>query len=250
MTIAKDAAKAAANDAAKDAAKGDATILHIGLGSFHRAHQAVYLDRLRGQGDMAWTIVAGNIRDDLPETMAALIAQQGQYTLETVSPAGERQYRRIRAIREVLAFDPSLARMIEVGADASTRIISCTVTEAGYYLDDRNRLDASHADLRADLETGSTRTLYGALAAILRQRLRQGGAPVTLLNCDNLRSNGTRLREGLWTFWPAVVRPICGPGQRPPPEAPATWLTASHRGRRPSWPRACWRPPAGPIRRR
>ena len=176
------------------------TLLHIGLGSFHRAHQAVYLHRLRETGDRSWSIVGGNLRDDMPETLAALVSQQGEYTLETVSPAGERAYQRIRSIREVIAFDPTLRRLIEVGAAASTRIISCTVTEAGYYLDAKNRLDASHAELRADLDDGGHRTIYGALAAILRERLQRGGAAVTLLNCDNLRSNGTRLRGGLLDF--------------------------------------------------
>lgn len=176
------------------------TILHIGLGSFHRAHQAVYLQALHDAGDTTWSIVGGNIRDDMPDTMAALIAQQGEYTVETISPAGERRYERIAVIREVIPFDPNLARLIEVGADPSTRIVSCTVTEAGYYLDTKNRLDPSHADLRLDLEAGGTRTIYGALAAILKERLKQGGSPVTLLNCDNLRSNGTRLRAGLLDF--------------------------------------------------
>ncbi len=182
------------------AAGGGSTILHIGLGSFHRAHQAVYLDTLRKTGDTSWSFVGGNIRNDMHETMAALIAQQGEYTLETVSPAGKRAYQRISAIREVIPFDPTLARLIEVGAAATTRIISFTVTEAGYYLDHRNLLDDSHADLREDLDTGSNRTIYGALTAILRERVRQGGAPVTLLNCDNLRSNGTKLRAGLLDF--------------------------------------------------
>lgn len=176
------------------------TILHIGLGAFHRAHQAVYLHLLREAGDTDWAIVGGNLRDDQPETMAALIAQQGQYTVETVSPEGVRQYQRIASIRAVLPFDPALRQLIEVGADAATRIISCTVTEAGYYLDLRHRLDPTHADLGADLEDGGHRTLYGALTAILRERLRRGGAPVTLLSCDNLRSNGTRLRGGLLEF--------------------------------------------------
>ena len=176
------------------------TILHIGLGSFHRAHQAVYLHRLRESGDRSWSIVGGNIRNDMAETMAALIAQRGEYTLETVSPAGERRYERIRSIREVIPFDASLARLIEVGADATTRIISFTVTEAGYYLDAKNSLDLSYADLRADLEGGACGTIYGAIAAILRERMQRGGAPVTLLNCDNLRSNGTRFRAGLLEF--------------------------------------------------
>ncbi|WP_418320961.1 D-arabinitol 4-dehydrogenase [Piscinibacter sakaiensis] len=183
-----------------DASGAGGTILHIGVGSFHRAHQAVYLDALRKSGDTRWAIVGGNIRNDMQETMAALAEQQGQYTLETVSPVGERRYERIEAIREVIPFDPQLTRLVEVGADAATRIISFTVTEAGYYLDGKNRLDAGHADLRADLESGSTRTIYGALTAILRQRVVNGGAPVTLLNCDNLRSNGARLRAGLLDF--------------------------------------------------
>jgi D-arabinitol 4-dehydrogenase len=186
--------------ASQSAPTGGATILHIGLGSFHRAHQALYLNALHEAGDHSWSIVGGNIRDDLPATMAAQIAQHGEYTLETVSPAGERRYQRIRSIREVIAFDPSLARLIEVGADAATRIISCTVTEAGYYLDSNNHLDPSHADLRADLDGGGCRTIYGALTAILRERVKRGGAPVTLLNCDNLRSNGSRLRAGLLDF--------------------------------------------------
>jgi D-arabinitol 4-dehydrogenase len=176
------------------------TILHIGLGSFHRAHQAVYLHHLRESGERSWSIVAGNIRNDMADTMAALIAQQGEYTLETVSPAGERHYERIRSIREVIPFDPSLARLIEVGAEPSTRIISFTVTEAGYYLDGRNKLDLNHADLRADLEGDAGGTIYGAVSAILRERLKRGGAPVTLLNCDNLRSNGTRFLAGLVDF--------------------------------------------------
>jgi D-arabinitol 4-dehydrogenase len=175
-------------------------ILHIGLGSFHRAHQAVYLHELRETGDRGWAIVGGNIRNDMADTMAGLAAQNGEYTLETVSPAGIRRYERIRAIHEVIPFDASLARLIEVGADPATRIISFTVTEAGYYLDAKNKLDLSYADLRADLDGGARGTIYGAITAILRERMTRGGAPVTLLNCDNLRSNGTRFRAGLLDF--------------------------------------------------
>ena len=176
------------------------TILHIGLGSFHRAHQAAYLHALRESGDLSWSIVGGNIRNDMPETLAALAAQQGQYTLETVSPEGQRRYERIGSIREVVAFDASLARLIEVGADSTTRIISFTVTEAGYYLDAKNQLDAEQADVHADITGYTSHTIYGAIANILRERLRRGGAPVTLLTCDNLRNNGTRFRAGLLDF--------------------------------------------------
>ncbi len=175
-------------------------ILHLGLGSFHRAHQAVYLHRLIESGDAGWSIAGGNIRPDMADTMAALIRQHGEYTLETVSPSGVRDFERIRSIKQVIPFDAALSGLIEIGARPSTRIISFTVTEAGYYLDAQNRLDSSLADIRSDLD-GTTRcTIYGAIAAILRERMARASGPVTLLNCDNLRSNGERFRAGLLDF--------------------------------------------------
>jgi D-arabinitol 4-dehydrogenase len=168
------------------------TILHIGLGSFARAHQAVYLHHLRESGDRSWRIVGGNIRDDMAETMAALSTQGGQYTLETITPAGERAYERITSIERVITYTPDLAELIAAGADAATRIVSFTVTEAGYYLDAKD-----HLDLQA-VRAGST--IYSALTAILRARMQANAGPVTLLNCDNLRHNGDRSRSGLMQF--------------------------------------------------
>ncbi|HUN90758.1 MAG TPA: D-arabinitol 4-dehydrogenase [Burkholderiaceae bacterium] len=175
-------------------------ILHLGLGSFHRAHQAVYLQDLIDSGDTRWSIAGGNLRPDQPQVMAALQAQGGAYTLETVSPAGERAYRKITSIRRIVPYEPSLAGLIEAGAAPSTRIISFTVTEAGYYLDSKNRLQPHFPDLASDL-AGTTRvTIYGALETILDERMRRGAGGVTLLNCDNLRSNGERFHAGFADF--------------------------------------------------
>ncbi len=71
-------------------------ILHLGLGSFHRAHQAVYLQALHDKGDTRWVLAGGHLRNDMVDTTAALVAQGGAYTLETVTPAGERRYQKIR----------------------------------------------------------------------------------------------------------------------------------------------------------
>jgi D-arabinitol 4-dehydrogenase len=179
-------------------------MLHLGLGSFHRAHQALYLHQLQESGDRRWTLAAGNIRPDMPETLAALAQQQGAYTLETVTPQGDYSYTRITAIAQVLPWDAQLSSLLDVGANAATRIISFTVTEAGYYVDATGALDLSFADLQADLDAlragraGST--IYGALCGILRARMQGGAGPVTLLNCDNLRHNGERARSGLLQF--------------------------------------------------
>jgi len=185
-------------------------VLHLGLGSFHRAHQAVYLQRLIDAGDTRWSLSGANIRPDMADVVAALQAQGGRYTLETVSPAGEYRYEQIEAIREVLPYEPSLARVVARGAAPSTRIVSFTVTEAGYYLDTRGKLDLSFADLAADIERarrgqawsggGEGVTIYGAVCAILRARKAAQAGPVTLLNCDNLRHNGDRFRAGLLEF--------------------------------------------------
>jgi D-arabinitol 4-dehydrogenase len=140
----------------------------------------------------------------MEETMAALIAQDGRYTLETVTPAGARAYEIIRSIERVIPYAPDLAGLLAVGADAETHIVSFTVTEAGYYLDAQDSLDLSARELAADLEAARAgrpgSTIYAVLAALLRARMLAGTGPVTLLNCDNLRHNGDRARRGLMQF--------------------------------------------------
>jgi len=175
-------------------------ILHLGLGSFHRAHQAVYLHQLALQGDERWQLAGTNLRPDMAETLQALQRQGGVYTLETVTPAGLRHYERITSIKEVIPYEASLATTIERAADPQTRIVSFTVTEAGYYLDDRNLLDLHHPDIAADLAGRTRQTIYGAVAAMLRERMQRKAGAVTLLNCDNLRHNGDRFAKGLLQF--------------------------------------------------
>jgi Mannitol-1-phosphate/altronate dehydrogenases len=125
--------------------------LHVGLGSFHRAHQALYLHMLRETGDQEWSLAGGNVRPDMAETIAALVEQQGEYTLETISPANEHNYIRITSIKEVIPFEPGIQPLIAKAADPKTRIISFTVTEAGYYLDPKNVLDVAATDIANDL---------------------------------------------------------------------------------------------------
>ncbi|MFX1717763.1 D-arabinitol 4-dehydrogenase [Paraburkholderia sp. A1RO-5L] len=181
-------------------------ILHIGAGSFHRAHQAWYLHRAnlaRKPDEPVWSLAVGNIRADMNAVMDALAAQHGVYTLETVTPQGERAYETIRSITRVLPWSADLVALIEAGADPACRIIAFTVTEGGYYLDEHDRLDTANPDLAADLN-GARSTIYGALAAILEARMTRGGAhgnsAVTLQTCDNLRSNGKRFHAGMREF--------------------------------------------------
>ena len=182
-------------------------MLHLGLGSFHRAHQAVYLNELHALGDTCWALAGGNIRPDMAQTIADLQAQDGAYTLETVTPQGVYEYNRITAIKKVVTYDDALTGLVAIAKDASTRIISFTVTEAGYYLDANEQLDLSFADLTADITRVKAglagHTIYGALCTLLRARMNACSAAeagITLLNCDNLRHNGDRARSGLLQF--------------------------------------------------
>ena len=149
-------------------------LLHLGLGAFHRAHQAAYLQRLIERGDPHWSIAGGNLRDDAPEVIEALRRQGGAYTLETVSHDGEYRYERITAIREVLPYEPGLAPLIARGADPATRIVSFTVTEAGYYLDDQGRLDWRSPELSADLPRARRGEVGATLYSIRDAQLRRG----------------------------------------------------------------------------
>jgi len=180
--------------------KTSLTQLHLGLGSFHRAHQAVYQQNLHDKGDTDWQIVAGNIRPDMQSTIDALKEQNGEYTLETVNSAGERHYQTISAIKSIIDFDKQLKGLTEIAVNPNTRIISFTVTEAGYYLDEKDQLVESYADLSNDIAGKDPKTIYGAMTNLLRARMEQNAGPITILNCDNLRSNGSRFKKALLNF--------------------------------------------------
>ena len=175
-------------------------ILHIGLGSFHRAHQAVYLQNLMDAGETGWRLAGANIRADMLAVETQLIAQGGVYHVETVTPAGVRAYQEIHSIGEIIPWEQSLAGLIAFGARPDVKIISFTVTEAGYYLTPRHELDLGFPDLVSDLEQGTQLTIYGALAAILHAPMAAGAGALTLLSCDNLRSNGARFHDGFTAF--------------------------------------------------
>ena len=192
------------NEAAAPTNSQPARILHLGLSNFHRAHQVVYLQRLKEQGDTSWQLVGTNIRADANALLDALAVQDGNFTLETIDPNGTVEYEWITAIDQVLPYDAQLKALTKLAADPATRILSFTVTEAGYYLLENGELDTGFADLQADIERVKKgepgQTIYGALVTLLRARKAADAGPITLQNCDNLRHNGDRVRGGLRDF--------------------------------------------------
>lgn len=182
------------------------TWLHLGLGSFHRAHQEYCFDRLIKEGNCPdWQFEAGNIRNDAERTVQGLLKQDLTYTLEAISPEGERKFRQIKALSKVISFEPGLKPLITAGAAPAVRVISFTVTEAGYYLDNDLKLQTADASIAADLK-GGVGTIYGVIAAMLAKRRDNNAGRVTLLCCDNVRENGTKFKLGLTQFLAAAGR--------------------------------------------
>jgi D-arabinitol 4-dehydrogenase len=229
-------------------------MLHLGLGSFHRAHQAAYMQRLVDAGDASWALAGGNLRPDMAETLAALRAQGGAYTLETVTPAGERRYERIDAIRTVVPYDPSLAGLVDIGADAMTRIVSFTVTEAATTSTGRDAWTSASRTWPTTRRRheGPSRhdDLWRPDGAPARAQPPRTRAKLTLLNCDNLRHNGERFAAGCCSSSSSSTTRRCMPGCWRTRPVRTRWSIASRRARRPTCASACARPPAATTLRR
>jgi len=173
-------------------------IVHIGLGNFHRAHQAWYLHRLMQQGAAHdWAILGAGLRPYDAAMREKLLAQDCLTTLIELAPA-HRSAEVTGAMIDYLPIEEGNAPLVEAMADPRIRIVSLTVTEGGYYLDPAGGLDTAHPDIAHDAANpGNPRTAFGAMVASLRLRRAAGHAPFTGLCCDNLRGNGAILRQAV-----------------------------------------------------
>lgn len=174
-------------------------IVHLGVGAFHRAHQAVMTDAVLASGDLGWGIVGAGLMTT--STRDALAPQDGLYTL-VERAAGSEQLQVIGAIVEVLGGAADLSLVLARMCDARTRIVSLTVTEKGYYLDPASgQLQLQAPAIQADLATpDAPKTILGLIVQALQHRKAKGIAPFTVLSCDNLPSNGKTARAAVLAF--------------------------------------------------
>lgn len=182
-------------------------IVHLGIGAFHRAHQAVFTeDAIAAQGGN-WGIVGASLRHaGAPD---AISAQDGLYTVETLAETP--CYRVMGVLREALFAPRDQARLRAVLASHDVHAVTLTVSEKGYCLDGNGRLDFSHPDIAHDLsEPEAPRSAIGWLVLALEERRRGGRGPVTIVSCDNLQSNGDKLGRAVMALADRV-RPGLGP---------------------------------------
>lgn len=190
-------------------------IVHLGIGAFHRAHQAVYTDDVLSDGRHQWGICG--VAQTRRLAVEQLAAQDGLFTVLTRGTDAASP-RVVGAVREVLHAPADAAAVRTRLAHPDVRVVTVTVTEKGYRADLTHRqLDLSDPAIQHDLaDPQPARTVVGQLASGFAERLRDDGAPVTVLSCDNLPGNGQLLA--------ALIDEFCARASFPAAAAVRDWL--------------------------
>ena len=178
-------------------------IVHLGVGGFHRAHEAMYVDRLMNRGlAMDWGICGVGVMPHDRGMRNALGAQDCLFTLVVKSPDGTVEPRVIGSIVEYLFAPDDADAVVERMADPRVRIVSLTITEGGYNISAvSGEFDRANPDVRHDLEPGAVpRTTFGLVTEAIERRRRRGVPPFTIVSCDNIQGNGEVARRSFAAF--------------------------------------------------
>lgn len=168
-------------------------IVHLGVGGFHRAHQAMYLDALMNAGEaLDWGVCGVGLMPQDRRMAEVLAAQDHLYTLVVKHPDGTLEPRVIGSLVDYLFAPDDPEAVIERMAAPTTRIVSLTVTEGGYNAHPvSGAFDEQNPDVRADLAPGAVpRTTFGLVTEALVRRRHRGISPFTVMSCDNIQGNG------------------------------------------------------------
>lgn len=174
-----------------------AGILHFGVGNFHRAHQAEYLDRLFTMGESRdWALVGAGVFAGERKGRDVLAAQDWLTTL--VEQEADRSEARVLGSMIDFVEPANAEAIIARMAQPDIRIVSLTITEGGYFLDSSDRFDPTHPDIQADGDNpDAPKTVFGMILAGLKARVRAGLAPFTVMSCDNIPHNGVVTKNAL-----------------------------------------------------
>jgi mannitol-1-phosphate/altronate dehydrogenase len=176
------------------------SIVHFGVGKFHRSHQAAYLDRLAESGRcLDWGVVGVGLRNRLVSD--TLEAQDGLYTLVERDRAGE-SARVIGSITRCLYGPDDPRAVLSALTDPRTRLVTLTITDGGYGVDPVTHcLAPVDAAAARDLEQPDVpSTVFGYIVEALARRRRAGARPFTILSCDNMPRNGEAARTAVLAF--------------------------------------------------
>ena len=178
-------------------------IVHFGVGGFHRAHQAMYVDQLMEQGKaLDWGICGVGVMPFDLKMKEAMQSQDCLYTLVEKAPDGSWEPRIIGSIVQYLYAPDDPEAVIEKMADPATRIVSLTVTEGGYNFHPvTGEFDDTNPAVQADLAPGAVpATTFGLITEALVRRRSRGIEPFTVMSCDNIQGNGHMAQEVFTAF--------------------------------------------------
>jgi mannitol 2-dehydrogenase len=178
-------------------------IVHFGVGGFHRAHQAMYLDQLMERGKaLDWGICGVGVMPFDLKMKEAMEAQDCLYTLVLKDPDGGWEPRIVGSIVQYLYAPDDPDAVIEKMADPATRIVSLTVTEGGYNFNQvTGEFDDTNPAVQADLAPGAVpATTFGLITEALVRRRSRGIEPFTVMSCDNIQGNGHMAHEVFAAF--------------------------------------------------
>lgn len=179
-------------------------IVHIGVGNFHRAHQQYYTNLLLNDADQHhWGICGVALLPGDEKLVRNLKNQKGEYTLTVCGRDGRNQVHQINSLVEVLWAMEDSEAILEKIAAAETKIITLTITEGGYNLDNlTGEFQIDDLAVAADIKSvNAPKTVFGYVAEGLRRRMHSGVGGITILSCDNLQHNGDTARRAFTQFF-------------------------------------------------
>ena len=174
-------------------------IVHIGVGNFHRAHLSWYMHRLmQKENELSWAIIGSGVTGYDITMREKLASQNFLTTLIELDPEGNQSCEIVGPMIDYVPVEKNNQSLIQAMTQPKIRIVSLTVTEGGYFINEKGELTLDHPDIIYDIENPqSPRTAFGAIVTALDLRRKAGVGPFTGLSCDNLMQNGNKLKQAI-----------------------------------------------------
>ena len=173
-------------------------IVHLGVGNFHRAHQALYINNyINDTKELDWGICGINLRKEERENFNFLKNRDGKYILKTTSTNGDTEFSEIHSINKLIDWSKDKEEAENILTDKNVEILTMTVTESGYYINEENNLNLNLDIVKDNIQQKENTIIFSFLLSALKKRMVSIDKEITLLCCDNIRENGLMLEKCL-----------------------------------------------------
>ena len=173
-------------------------IVHLGVGNFHRAHQALYINNyINDTKELNWGICGINLRKEERGNFNFLKNRDGKYILKTTSTDGETEFSEIHSIKKLIDWSKDKEEAENILSNRNVEILTMTVTESGYYINEENNLNLNLDIVKDNIQQKENTIIFSFLLSALKKRMVSIDKEITLLCCDNIRENGLMLEKCL-----------------------------------------------------